>query len=148
MGVALPERRTKNSLLLFGRVQWIYLFNRDAIPLLHLVHQVVGLGKKEFRIQGEQTEILAHPGSNIDQDHALGAESRRNRNCFPETVERPFQDLVGSAAFRDGLQISNFFLHAKGSSCPKPSNEMPPRANAASDPCCSVGTSAASSTKL
>src|ERR1022692_1741133 len=105
-----------DPLLLLGRTQGIYPFDRDAISPFHLVHEVVGFGKQEFGIQGEETKIPAPPGSHVDQGHAFCAEGGRDRHCLPESVERPFEDPLGSPPFRGDLQFPHFFFHAKGSS--------------------------------
>src|SRR5580704_4833463 len=109
------------QLLFLGRTQRIDSFSRDPVFLLHLVHEVVGFGKQEFCVQGEDAKVLAHSGSNIDQDHALGAKSGGDRHPVSESVECPAENALGVPGVRGNLQLLNFFfhsflLHATGSS--------------------------------
>src|SRR5271169_87391 len=139
-----------NPLLFLGRVQWIYPFNRNAISLFYLVHQIVGFGKQKLGVQRKEAKVPAHSGSNVDQGHALGTESRRDRDCLPESVERPGEDPLRFPGFGRDLQFSNFlfhdfFLHATGSS-----SGLNPAAtlceSAASNPCSNAGKVTACST--
>src|SRR5580693_703952 len=109
------------QLLFLGRTQRIDSFNRDPVFLLHLVHEVVGFGKQEFCVQGEDAKVLAHSGSNIDQDHALGAKSGGDRHPVSESVECPAENALGVPGVRGNLQLpyfffQDFFFHATGSS--------------------------------
>src|SRR5580658_9893690 len=98
-------------LLFLRRTQRIDPFNRDAVFLLHLVHEVVGFGKQEFSVQGEEAEGRAHLGSNIDEDHALRAKSGRDGHPISEGVECPAQNAFGAPGLRGDLQFTNFVFH-------------------------------------
>src|SRR6266576_1512909 len=101
----------------------MHFLDGDAILLFDPVHQVVGFGKEELGVDGEEPEIFVDTRRHIDQHHAFGTERRRNGYAVAEGLERPGQSSLWSPTLRCNLYICDLVLdldlkmfHARGSS--------------------------------
>ena len=92
----------------------------DSVFLFDPVHQVVGFGKEEFGINGEETEIFSYARCHVDQDHALGAECGGDGDVAAETSRRPTSGLAAettsASACTSAIWVAGSNAHAITSS--------------------------------